>query len=74
VSMKIVGLDLSGAGITSLDEALDILAFYCIRYPHIEGKYRELTNGNYKSTDMDEYGGGLDVLPARFFQSSIMAI
>ena len=66
-SMKIFGLGLSRTGTTSLGEALEILGFSCIHYPHDEKTYSELAQGRYELSIMSKYDSATDISVAPFF-------
>ena len=64
---KIFGVGLNKTGTNSLNEALKILGFRSIHYPHDEKTYNELSMGNFKLSIMDHYDAANDLSIAPYY-------
>ena len=64
---KIFGIGLSRTGTKSLTSALQILGFETIHYPDDESTLRELVEGNYQFSLLNQFDGITDITVAAFY-------
>lgn len=66
---KIFGIGMPKTGTTSLHDALEILGYKSIHFPHDKKTVRELEEGNYRLSILNKYDALCDVpVPAIFAQ------
>lgn len=66
-SFKIFGLGLSRTGTKSLTSALHILGFKVIHYPEDETTFRELSEGQYQFSLLQQFDGITDITVSAFY-------